>query len=179
VQTVDEVEGIFGLISAFFMKGLALIPYGFYLIMIHLLWQDKQRAEYYADLVAADLTGTKASVSLMEKILYSQVFYHTVQKAAVTKSGSQLLTSLREKIEKLPSKEIRRLKRLSQLELSKLNLTHPPNAYRIQFLEKQPFFTSRLSITEEQNKKIDRELAVHEERIQETLVYEYLDSLYY
>jgi heat shock protein HtpX len=82
------VEGIFGLILAIFMKGVALIPYGLYLIMIHLLWQDKQRVEYYADLVSADLTGTKASVSLMEKILYSQVFFHTVQKAAVTKGGS-------------------------------------------------------------------------------------------
>jgi heat shock protein HtpX len=179
VQHVDEIEGVFGIVSGFFMKGVALIPYGLYLLIIHLLWQDKQRAEYYADLVGAELSGTKASITLMEKILFDQTFYHVVQKSAVTKNRSSLLFNLREKVAELPSKEIRRLKRVSQLELSQLNLTHPPNAYRIKFLEKQPFYTSRVNITDEQNRKIDRELAKHEERVEDTLVGQYMDLLYY
>jgi heat shock protein HtpX len=178
VDHVDEIEGIFGIISGFFMKGLALIPYGLYMLIIHLLWQDKQRAEYFADLVGAELSGTKSSIHLMEKILFDQIFYHVVRKAAVTNNSSSLLDDFRKRIEELPSKEYRRLKRVSELELSKLNYTHPPNAYRIQFLNKQNHHSSRNSLTVEQNKKIDRELAKYEERVQDTLVGEYLASLY-
>jgi hypothetical protein len=96
----------------------------------------------------------------------------------VTNSSSSLLDHFRKKVEELPSKEFRRLKRVSELELSKLNYTHPPNAYRIQFLNSQNFYSSRISLTVEQNKKIDRELAQHEVRVQDTLVGEYLASLY-
>jgi heat shock protein HtpX len=178
VQHVDELEGFFGFISAFFMKGLALIPYVLYMLIVHLLWHDSQRAEYFADLVGAELSGTKSSISLMEKIQFDQIFYHVVRKAAVTNSSSSLLDHFRKKVEELPSKEFRRLKRVSELELSKLNYTHPPNAYRIQFLNSQNFYSSRISLTVEQNKKIDKELAKHEERVQDTLVGEYLASLY-
>jgi heat shock protein HtpX len=178
VQHVDEIEGFFGILSALFMKGLALIPYGLFLLITHLLWQDRQRAEYYADLVGAELSGTKASVSLMEKILFHQIFHHTVRKACITGTASTLLEQFRRKIEALPNKEFRRLRRVAELELSKLNYTHPPNAYRIQFLQYQPTYTSRISLTEEQNKKINRELAKHEERITDTLNGEYLSSLY-
>jgi heat shock protein HtpX len=178
VQHVDEIEGIFGIISGFFMKGLALIPYVLFMLIIHLSWHDSQRAEYFADLVGAELSGTKSSISLMEKIQFDQIFYHVVRKAAVTNSSSSLLDQFRKKVEELPSKEFRRLKRVSELELSKLNYTHPPNAYRIQFLNSQNFYSSRISLTVEQNKKIDRELAKHEERVQDTLVGEYLASLY-
>jgi heat shock protein HtpX len=178
VQHVDEIEGIFGIISGFFMKGLALIPYVLFMLIIHLSWHDSQRAEYFADLVGAELSGTKSSISLMEKIQFDQIFYHVVRKAAVTNSSSSLLDHFRKKVEELPSKEFRRLKRVSELELSKLNYTHPPNAYRIQFLNSQNFYSSRISLTVEQNKKIDKELAKHEERVQDTLVGEYLASLY-
>jgi heat shock protein HtpX len=178
VQHVDEIEGIFGIISGFFMKGLALIPYGLYMLMIHLLWHDSQRAEYFADLVGAELSGTKSFIHLMEKIQFDQIFYHVVRKAAVINSSSSLLDHFRKKVEELPSKEYRRLKRVSELELSKLNYTHPPNAYRIQFLNSQNHYSSRVSLTVEQNKKIDRELAKHEDRVQDTLVGEYLASLY-
>jgi heat shock protein HtpX len=178
VQHVDEIEGIFGIISGFFMKGLALIPYVLFMLIIHLLWHDGQRAEYFADLIGAELSGTKSSISLMEKIQFDQIFYHVVRKAAVTNSSSSLLDHFRKKVEELPSKEFRRLKRVSELELSKLNYTHPPNAYRIQFLNSQNFYSSRISLTVEQNKKIDRELAKHEGRVQDTLVGEYLASLY-
>jgi heat shock protein HtpX len=178
VQHVDEIEGIFGIISAFFMKGLALIPYGLYMLIVHLLWQDSQRAEYFADLVAAELSGTTSSIRLMEKIQFDQIFLHVVRKTAVTNNSTNLLELFRKKVEELPSKEYRRLKRVSELELSKLNYTHPPNAYRIQFLNSQNHYTSRISLTVEQNKKIDRELAKHEERIQDRLVGEYLASLY-
>lgn len=178
VQHVDEIEGIFGIVSGFFMKGLALIPFGLLMLIIHLLWHDSQRAEYFADLVGAELSGTKSSISLMEKIQFDEIFYHVVRKTAVTNSSSSLLDLFRKKVEELPSKEFRRLKRVSELELSKLNYTHPPNAYRIQFLNSQNFYSSRVSLTVEQNKKIDRELAKHEERVQDILVGEYLASLY-
>ncbi|MHC0037739.1 M48 family metalloprotease [Pseudoneobacillus sp. C159] len=178
VQHVDEIEGIFGIVSGFFMKGLALVPYGLFLLIIHLLWQDRQRAEYYADLVGAELSGTKASISLMEKILFGQIFIHTVRKASITNHSANLLDQFRKKIKELPNKEFRRLKRVAELELSKLNYTHPPNAYRIQFLQQQNHYTSRISLTDEQNWKIDRELAKHEEQLQEILVGQYLASLY-
>jgi heat shock protein HtpX len=178
VQHVDEIEGIFGIISGFFMKGLALIPYGLFMLIIHLSWQDSQRAEYYADLVGAELSGTKASISLMEKILFDQIFFHVVRKSAVTNRSAGLLEHYRAKVNELPSKEFRRLKRVAELELSKLNYSHPPNAYRIQFLQKQNNYTSRIALTDEQNRKIDRELAKYEEPIQETLVGQYLASLY-
>jgi Zn-dependent protease with chaperone function len=178
VHHVDEIEGIFGIISGFFMKGLALIPYGLYMLIIHLLWHEKQRAEYYADLVGAQVSGTKSAISLMEKVQFDQLFYHVVRKSAVTNNSSNLLEHFRKKVEELPDKEFRRLKRVSELELSKLNCTHPPNAYRIQFLNKQNHYSSRISLTVEQNEKINRELAMQEERIQDTLVGEYLGALY-
>ena len=65
--------------------GLAFIPYVIASALVHLIWQDCQRAEYLADYLGAKVSGTQASISMLKKMPLGSVFIVTLQRLALDK----------------------------------------------------------------------------------------------
>jgi len=171
--------GLFEEISSIIMKVVAIIPYGLFLLLVHLSWQDKQRAEYYADLFGAKVGGTEASISLNEKMLYSDIFHFIILKTAVGPYRTQFFSKLNEAIIEIPQNEVLRRTRIAEMELSRLDVTHPPISYRNKFLENNYIKEPLINSSERLNKKIDDELRTLENEVESKLVEGYLTSLEY
>lgn len=169
----EDAEDAFSVIAHFILKLLSYIPYGICYVLIHLHWQSKQRAEYLADLFEAKVSGTETAVSAIKKLHYSDMFYYTVQNVALQKKKDGLIDQFLSNVNSLPEKEVRRLLRKSELEQSRLDLTHPPHTFRMKFLEKNNR-KGTMSLSDEKNKLIEQELEGFKNKIEGKLVDQYL-----
>ena len=121
------------------LLGLASIPRLGVNAMCHLLWRDSQRDEYLADHHAARISGTAAMLGVMEKLYFGRTFSLTLQRIAQGLDPEQpLFEAFRERMALVPPREMARVRRVQQLEESRLDVTHPPTAYRIAMLQAHP-----------------------------------------
>lgn len=65
--------------------GISFVFFALAHVLVHVLWQDSQRAEYWADYLGARVSGTQASISTLRKLPLYSVFFITVQRAALNK----------------------------------------------------------------------------------------------
>lgn len=147
-------------------------------LQIHLLLRDSQRAEYLADVLAADVAGAGAVVELHERLLLASTFDAVVQNAARDTSDG-LLDRAATQLLAVPERERERRRRVARLETARLNSTHPPTASRIELVERRGSRNAKIVVTEERSAEIDQELAGRRPAIEEKLVDEYRASLYY
>lgn len=140
----------------------------------HLLLHEAQRAEYLADLAAADVAGTDATVGLLEKLMLESTFRGTVQHAS-RRRDSDLFAELATVAASIPERERLRRHRVARLEEARLNATHPPTARRIDLLERRRHREPELSpeLTD-----FDAELAHRRADLQSTLVDRYRAAVY-
>jgi hypothetical protein len=129
------------------IRGLPMIPFNLLLLalcqaailgaflMSHLLWRDTQRAEYLADHLAASVAGTDAMLSLLDKLHLGKAFTTTLHRVTLSREADlDLFEELRRCVEEAPQREIERIRRVQQHELSRLDVTHPPTMNRIELL---------------------------------------------
>jgi heat shock protein HtpX len=147
-------------------------------ILSHLLWRDKQRAEYYADSLAAKVAGTEAMLGMLQKLHYTSTFELALQQFAMRPQNANFFKELMQEVTQVPPREIERVSGVERLEQSRLDTTHPPTANRIEFLQhpKQTHAWVRLEGVEENS--LGAELAQAQSRIQTQMVDKHLDSLY-
>lgn len=169
----EDAEDAFSIIAHFVLKLVAYIPYAIFYALVHLYWQNSQRAEYLADLFEAKVSGTETAVSAIKKLHYSDMFYYTLQKVALRKQKDGLIDQFLSNVNSLPEKEVRRLLRKSELEQSRLDLTHPPHTFRMKFLEKNTRVAT-MSLSDEKNRLIEEELEGYKSKIESKLVDQYL-----
>jgi heat shock protein HtpX len=100
-----------------------------------LVWRDVQRAEYLADYLASRVSGTDSMISLLKKLHLSGAFDIVVRALRFQHTNRDLFEELRFQVERVPDREIERLMRIEKLLQAGLDSTHPPTAYRIEFLE--------------------------------------------
>jgi Zn-dependent protease with chaperone function len=143
----------------------------------HLLWRDSQRAEYLADAHAARVAGTAATLALMEKLHYEHTFVLALQRTALGHE-ERLFAAFRERIARMPQHELVRLKRVQQLELSRLDVTHPPTAYRIARLQAHPTIPVETITESADMERVAAEAAELEADIERNLVEVYTNLLY-
>lgn len=168
-----NMNGFLSWVSNYFLKFISFIPYGVYYILVHLFWQESQRAEYLADKFEASITGTEVAVSSMHKLLYNDLFDFTVQRTALAKRKSGLIEQFLLQVQALPENEMNRLVRKSERNQTRLDITHPPLAFRIKFLEKNKVYAT-MSISNEKNAAVEKELDYYKSNIESKLVEEYL-----
>ncbi len=147
-------------------------------LMIHLIWQSNQRAEYLADNLAARVAGSDAAVSALRKLGLQSVFRQVVQSSTLNAPGEGgLVEDFRRQVAAYPHADLERL--LSkQIDAGfRLDATHPPNAYRIEFLRAHPA-PAELTLSHGGSDRIDEEFRGFERSIQERLVESYRASLY-
>ena len=157
---------------------LAQIPRGAAFILIHLLWQDSQRAEYLADSLAAKAAGTEAVLSLLAKFQLAPLVQFTVQNAATGSSHEGLLQLLRKRCDMLPPAEWKRLDRVGRLEQSRLDCTHPPTSLRIALLEARVVAQPTVQIDLDTWRRLESALARLDPTATRMLIVNYRDRLY-
>jgi heat shock protein HtpX len=160
----------------FFLSGLV----GLAGYTLHwLLWRDQQRAEYYADYLAAGIVGTPAILSLLDKLHYEQVFVMALHGLALQGMTERtLFADLRQRAGQLPARELERIKRLQLTGLARLDRTHPPTIYRIEMLKTLESRMPVIVMNQEQSLAVDAELKPACDNIQKQLTEQYFRGLY-
>jgi len=152
---------------------------GALLLELHLLLRDSQRAEYLADALAARVAGTRAAVSLEERMLFESTFRSTIQRAAQERAtAADLFEKLQDALSRVPDRELERRRRVARLEQTRLSDTHPPTAKRLELLEARAPLEPSVVCGPEQGRAIDDELASRHESVAAMLIDDYRASLY-
>jgi Zn-dependent protease with chaperone function len=153
--------------------------YWLLLLELHLLLRDSQRAEFLADALAAGVAGTDAAVSLSEKMLLQSTFRGVVQKSAQRGNELDLFAELALVCGSVPDREKERRRRVARLEGTRLSSTHPPTAKRIELLERREQRNPEVVLDAGRSRTIDEELTPLRAPLQQRLVEEHRDALYY
>jgi Zn-dependent protease with chaperone function len=153
--------------------------YGLLMLELLLLLRDSQRAEYLADALAARTAGTKAVLGLTEKTLLRSTFQGAVQRAAHPGAEVDLFADVAEVFAGVPEREKERRRRIARLEGARLTETHPPTAKRIELLERRPQTDAQVVLDPAHSAEIDDELRHLRRPLQQRLVEEHRDALYY
>ncbi|MFZ7943667.1 M48 family metallopeptidase [Neobacillus sp. 19] len=160
------------MVTNFFMKILSQIPYFFYWLLMHLVWNDSQVGEYLADYRAAQTCGSENVVKDLEKIHYADIYYHCVSKVSLINGQSNVIDEFRKALFLMPDREKKRYKLRCEQEKFQLDATHPPTAYRIQFIKKQNIVGS-FTVNPDIAKRMSAELDARKEKIHEMAVEDY------
>jgi Zn-dependent protease with chaperone function len=142
------------------------------LVLSHLLWRDSQRAEYFADYLGATAGGTKAMLSMLEKMHSYNSFTTILQRVALTPElrEQNLFAMIRERMESVPPLEVERVKRVQQMDSSRLDVTHPPTVYRLDALRSHLIGEPKVRVSAAESAAIQKELAQVEPEIQKKLI---------
>ncbi|PPA70361.1 M48 family metallopeptidase [Jeotgalibacillus proteolyticus] len=168
----DEV-GVLEWISSFFLRGIAFFPKSGYYLLLYLLYFNSQQAEYYADYAGARVAGGEASKMVLEKLQYHDTYAYSVRKTALSNDKTDLYSFFTHQLDTMPQREKLRLKKINEMEKSKVDETHPPTHYRMNYLESKQMIDPLIEIDQERAERLDKELASYRKEIQETLVEEY------
>lgn len=145
----------------------------------HLLWSDMQRAEYQADHLAAQVSGTAAALSTLDKLHLSPMFSQAVRTASLGGQSLSMFDELERLVVNLPERELERIRRVERLEASRLDATHPPTAYRIAFLQARDVSSAQVTVSRLDDEALKHELAPFRATVQEKLLDLHRRSLYY
>jgi Zn-dependent protease with chaperone function len=144
-------------------------------LLAQLLCFDRQQAEYFADYLASTVSGTEAMVSTLRRMACGEHLDDVLLQSAysTSQSGARILGLFRERIASLPDREWQRLARASQREGASLDASHPPTAYRIEFLNAHAVANPKIVATEDMMRTIDAELNAVQERLGKRLIAQY------
>lgn len=145
----------------------------------YLLWIDSQKAEYLADYLATKVCGTEPMLDLLEKNQLGNRFESVLHRISLRNEKSDLFEEFRKDILSLPSHEKEKIRRVGKLEKSRLDATHPPTFFRVEFLKNHSEKNAKISLTEEKAKQIDEEILKIQSQIQINIIDKYKAALYY
>jgi len=141
-------------------------------LILNLLYVTSQKAEYFADYLAARVSGTKAMALSLTITGYAEhlPFFVLRSFGPVDASGRTILEQFRQFLITLPELEVERSKRCQLAENARMDATHPPTAFRMTFLAAHPVETPLVSLTSDESAQIDAELANLELRMSERMI---------
>jgi Zn-dependent protease with chaperone function len=147
--------------------------------LIYLVHNDSQRAEYLADYIGASISGTNEMKALLDKMhlgIYSRI---ALQKTVLSSGKTNFFHEILEQVNMIPKKEFERIKLVERMEESKLDVTHPPTAYRISLMEQQKSFSPKITLSESDSFQIEKEMDLAKNNIEKKLINDYKKFLYY
>ncbi|HEY3289755.1 MAG TPA: M48 family metalloprotease [Anaerolineae bacterium] len=162
------------------MRIIALIPQAGGYALAHLLWRDCQRAEYLADYLGAQVSGTDAAVAALAKSQLVTVCSLALQHAALNshRVDGSIFDEMQARVSAVPERELERIHRALKMEQSRLDTTHPPTGFRLDLLELHRCSTAIVTCTESEYQRIYSELQPQQNEIQAQLIDGYLSHLY-
>ena len=169
--------GVITTIANLFMGLISVIPWMFAYLLSHLLWRDSQRAEYLADRLAANISGTVAMTALLKKLFYTTTFTTAIRKFTLNNKPEPLLNLFQKEIESMSDEDYERLVKNREKEGLEFGTSHPPLTYRLKAIESREVKYPVIKISGETYQKILAELAVTHEVFQNKLADAYHRSL--
>lgn len=148
-------------------------------LLVFLVYSDSQRAEYLADHLSSTISGTDAMKALLSKFHYDHAYYIALQRTALDSKNINFFEEIIRQATITPNKEIERIKRIERMDGSRLDATHPPTSYRINFIDSLGELNPKVVLSEAESQLIDQELNSLAENLQEKLIDGYRESLYY
>ena len=139
----------------------------------HLLWHDSQRAEYMADAIAAKVAGSASAIALLEKLYLDKSYYVAAGRYKLNsklRKASGIFEYTQEQLQTVPPIEIERIRRVQEVEGSRLNVTHPPTPFRRRFLEEKTISTPMIEAETIDFDGIIRELSMLEDSVQSDIL---------
>jgi Zn-dependent protease with chaperone function len=147
-------------------------------VLLHLLWRDMQRAEYLADAMAIQICGSGAMLSLLEKLHLYASFHSILRRTTLYERDRNVFDELRQALNRVPERELQRIRRVEKLLSSRLDMTHPPTAYRVDLIAGSGAVEPMVTLALSDFDRIRQELASLEPTIQAEIIDMYNDSLY-
>jgi Zn-dependent protease with chaperone function len=126
--------------------------------MHFLFFDDSQRAEYFADLCGAQVSGTAAFVEFLSQLLHHQDLELAMHAVVVKKEAEDVLEVLSTRARARSDEEIARAIAAAAEEESSIDHTHPPTGLRIRLLRARPSPAPKVVLEPEANARIDQEL---------------------
>ncbi|NBD24597.1 M48 family metallopeptidase [Paenibacillus glycinis] len=164
-------------VSKHVLKLLSYVPWLLANLFIYLQFYESQKREYLADYKAAEVGGTDAAIGVGEKLYGWRTFATALHRYVMNRQTGNFFESYKEMINAMPDRERERIRRVELLEGSRLHFTHPPGAYRLQFLRHHFHAGSSVSVTDEHWAKLEEELKELEPRIQTKMIVDFQDDL--
>jgi heat shock protein HtpX len=124
-----------------------------------LAMRSTQRAEYYADALAAWVGGTQAAIGCMDVLLLSEGMYTVVRSAAQRSDVIEDWVAAGQRAQSELAPRVPRLRQLTKRDEASLFSSHPPTGLRALMLESRPFLAPAVVLTESRSQGIDREMA--------------------
>jgi hypothetical protein len=153
--------------------GLGLVGEALFLLS----FRAGQRAEFYADALAASAAGSESAISGLDRLQLDSAYKRAVAGVATGNRATDLFQELSEQLRITPASELERLRRGERLLGTSLDTRHPPTYQRIEILEGQPSRPASAILTPDQSRRIDAELARFRDDIAKETVEEYLGSI--
>ncbi len=111
-------------------------------------------------------------VSCLDKLNLEGAYRIALQRVALSGNAnrSDFFAELLRTVDRTPAREIERVKRARRIDLSRLDVTHPPTVYRIQLLQSRPALAGRISFSAEEEAQVEAELSRVKRTVQRKLV---------
>lgn len=149
--------------------GFTELIYLYARLLSHLCWRDAQRAEYLADRLAAQVAGTAAMLSLLDKLHVTHARHLLAPNPADRERSDHFFDDLRARLASIPPREWDRIRRVERLHVSRLDTTHPPTAYRIALLDALPIAPPAITLADDESAALALELAAAERTAEERM----------
>ena len=179
----DEADGFGGLMSLpgnVLLLAISMLFTAIGEALFVLSFTSSQRAELFADRLAAQQAGTAATIDALETLRHGPAYLRAVQRVALARAGAstELFAELRRQLASTPPSELERLRRQDARLPYRFDQEHPPLAERVALLGRAPAAMARdMPGLEDRMRIIDAEFATAESRIAGELVEEYLAAL--
>lgn len=162
-----DIAGILSVPFQLMLAVLAKAAYGGAWLLAILLFQTRQRGEYYADSLAARAAGTSAAVAMLEKLALARTWAIAVEALAINPKRD-LLAEMRT-LGTTPAAELREALRRHGQD-ARLDVTHPPTLSRLEVLGRRSALVAGVTLTAAESAAIDAELGSLEGQIRTRIV---------
>ncbi|WP_229780882.1 M48 family metallopeptidase [Deinococcus malanensis] len=160
MQAREHEEGGMAALSNLVMRGLALGPVGLYTLLLQLVGAEHQRAEFRADLLAAQVAGHDATLSALDTVHllnHSSMLETALQRQKHLPQAAHTFLELRRLwLGQLPGQRAQAREAYLQ-ERAQLDATHPPTADRLAVIRAYPA-AARITLSAARAAQIDAEL---------------------
>ncbi len=157
-SVVESVERLGELLASLAMRALSSAVGGVFRLEWSLLFHSQQRAEYYADWLAAEIASTDAMVGCLDS-LHLERFCILAIRFAAQHEKPDIWAAEREFLADLSPKEWERQRRLDARQGTSIDSTHPPTNLRIELLRQSPAQEAHITMSPAESAAISEELA--------------------
>src|SRR5260221_6279844 len=140
-------------------------------LLQYLLSWESRRAEYLADYLASTIAGTLATRSLLGKLYFGKTL-HNIRSSPLRSYVKFDSSAFYEQVKNTPLEELERINEPDSEEIARLDLSHPPLGYRMQFLSAKFIAQPKLQISEELSNKMSDEMNTALQKKQRVRFYE-------